>query len=404
MINFDKILKQTPRVEYYPDYDSQGEREGVCFDGIQAISYDGADYKGLKTKIFAHIGFPREIKGRLPAVVLVHGGGGHPEDIWIRKWTDRGYAAIAMDTTGFFPTKPVPFLFEGFAEGLERRLAPPFYEEGYTVGPDNSCMSDMAEKTEDQWMYHAVASVILAHNILRSDDRIDSEKIGICGISWGGVIASIAIGIDARFRFAVPIYGSGFPREGLSPLGAIFKTENAEKWLPEKRFPQVSMPVMWLCWNDDCNFSVNSNSMSFLATVHGNPDTCLSMLHEMRHSHNEGYTPEESYWFADRIINGRGIPRVSAKYKDGTVYYSCSEKPSRVRLFYITEKMSYELRQKHRDKNFYMKQEWSINELSSEETSAPIPSEAVGRYVEFTLAQGVVLTSPYYEEPSVSAL
>lgn len=48
--------------------------------------------------------------------------GGHPDDIWIKKWNDRGYAAIAMDTTGFFPTKSAPHLYEDFSDGLQRKL------------------------------------------------------------------------------------------------------------------------------------------------------------------------------------------------------------------------------------------------------------------------------------------
>ncbi len=39
--------------------------------------------------------------------------------------------------------------------------------------------------------------------------RKRSEKIGVMGISWGGVIISTIIGIDDRLVFAVPVYGCG---------------------------------------------------------------------------------------------------------------------------------------------------------------------------------------------------
>lgn len=397
MIDFDNIIKTVPRTEFFPEYDTSGSHNGTELGGIKALSFDGADYKGQKTKVFAHIGYPEKAEGKVPAVVLIHGGGGHPEDMWIKKWNDKGFAAIAMDTTGYFPTKKIPHLYEGFSEGLERRLTAPFYEEGYTVGPDNSCMTDMNEDTENQWMYHSVAAVILSHNILRSDIRIDADKIGICGISWGGVIASIAIGYDSRFSFAVPIYGSGFARKALTYSSSLFSSPEHEKWLAEKNFPKVKMPVMWLCWNDDCNFSINSNSLSFLATKDNNRNTCLSMLHNMRHSHLEGYSPEESYWFAKKIISGGRIPAVEADFRDGRVYYSCSEDVESVRLFYITEKMTYALRKKHRDKNCYMEQEWNILKLRKDASSYPLPENAVGKYVEFTLTDGIRLTSPYCE-------
>lgn len=394
---FDELFNVLPRIEYFPAYDPEGEHEGICFSGIKALAYDSVDYFGKHTKVFAHIGFPENAVYPVPAVVLVHGGGGHPEDIWIKKWNERGYAAISMDTTGFFPTKPIPHLYEGFAEGLKRELTPPFNEEGYTVAPNNSEMSDTDLPVDSQWMYHAVAQVILAHNILRSDDRVDSSKIGISGISWGSVITSIAIGYDTRFAFAIPIYGSGYLGSGYGFVCPNFRRTSAVTWLAEKRFSGVNMPIMWLCWNDDCAFSINSNSMSYFDARENNPNNCLSMLHNMYHSHHHGYTPMEGYWFADEVLKGNKIPGVDAVYADGRVEYSCTEKVQGVRLFYITEKMSYVKRNKHNYDNIFMEQEWQIMELEATENSAVLPQEAVGKYVEFTLENGIVLTTPYVE-------
>ncbi len=398
---FDKFLNITPKVTYYPEYDSHGEDNGINFEGIKALTFDGADCGNEHTKVFAHIGFPENAQYPVPAVVLVHGGGGHPEDKWIRKWNARGYAAISMDTTGFFPTKPLAHLYEGSScnKELERTLVAPFAEENYTVSPDNSGVKDSDKPIDTQWMYHAVSQVILAHNILRADERIDNSKIGISGISWGGVITSIAIGYDTRFAFAVPIYGSGYLSSALGGfVGRLFQKPHAVKWLAEKRFYNVKMPVMWLCWNDDHCFAINSNSMSYLDTKLNNPNTCLSMLHQMYHSHYHGYTPQESYWFADTVLSGKKVPQVNAVYTENTVEYYCSEKVTRVRLFYITEEMRYAERKKYFDENNrVMAQDWCITELDCDKTNASLPENAVGRYVEFTLENGIVLTTPYNE-------
>lgn len=397
MISFDEYLVRKPRIEYFPEYDATGEYDGNVFEGIKALTYDGADYKGCHTKIFAHMGFPENVKEPVPAVVLVHGGGGHPEDVWIKKWNSRGYAAISMDVTGQFPTKPVPHLYETFAEGLGHKLVEPFAQEGYIAGPANSEMHDMHLPVEDQWMYQAVAAVILAHNILRNDPKIDNSRIGICGISWGGVITSIVIGYDLRFAFAVPIYGSGYLGSGLSQLDRTFKRPGAQQWYAENRFKDVKIPVMWLCWNDDVCFSINSNTMSYMDTKGNNPNTCLSMVHEMDHSHVHGYTPEESYWFANMVLSGNQIPRVEARYTKDSVSYFCDEKVKAVRLFYITEEMRYAKRKKYSYDNFFMEQDWQIVDLDPEKDLAELPQNAVGKYVEFTLENGIVLTAPYLE-------
>ena len=397
MISFEKLFDADPEAEYFPGYDCKGEYNGVSFDNIKTVTYRGADYEGRATRVFAHIGFPENAKEPLPAVVLIHGGGGHPDDMWIKKWNDEGYAAIAMDTIGFFPSKPV-CLYEGSgASDMVHDLAEPFYRPGHTVLPENRHMSDSYRKIEDQWIYQAVAAVIAANNLLRADTRIDPDRIGICGISWGGIVASVAIGFDLRFAFAVPIYGSGYTACGLSDLDRIFKTPGVQKWYPEKRFHKVKIPVMWLCWNDDCCFSLNSNSMSYEDTKDGNPDTCLSMIHDMGHSHSCAYTPKESYWFANRVLSGTPVPTVSAQYSGNVVKYSCSEKPISVRLFYITEEMSYSRREKYGLHNTFMQQEWQIVDLCPDEESAILPEYTVGKYLEFTLADGVVLTTPYHE-------
>lgn len=398
MISFDNILEKQPKVEYFPQLETKGKAKEADLSGIKVLCYEGVPLNGEPTKIYAHMGYPKDAKEPCPAVVLVHGGGGHPEDIWIKKWNDRGFAAISMDTTGFFPQKPIPYLYEGYAESLERKLCAPFAEEGYRVGPANSEMKDMALPIEDQWMYHAVSAVILAHNILRSDPKIDSEKIGISGISWGGVITSITIGYDSRFAFAIPIYGSGYLGCGHSFLNQWFKNPGVERWFAERRFDMVKLPVLWLCWNDDCCFSINSNSMSYLTTKENNPKTRLSMLHQMGHSHEKGYAPEESFWFGRAIIEGHTLPEISATFENRAIHYQCDQPLKSVRLFYIPEKMTYILRDKNQWKNnTFMKQEWQIKDLDPAKTSAPLPEDAVGRYLEFTLESGIVLTTPYYE-------
>lgn len=392
MISFEKLFDVDPEVEYFPEYDCYGE-----YDGIKVLTYRGADYGNKATRIFAHIGFPENIEKPVPAVVLIHGGGGHPDDGWIKKWNAEGYAAIAMSTDGYFPTRPV-CLYEGSDNSaMVRELVKPFYKEGHTLLPANLHLSDIDIAIEDQWMYQAVASVITAHNLLRLDKRIDPERIGICGISWGGVVASVAIGYDPRFAFAVPIYGSGYLGCGLSGLSRIFKAPGVQKWHPERNFHKVKTPVMWLCWNDDCCFSINSNSMSYLDTKDGDPDTCLSMINNMGHSHSCAYMPKESYWFADRILSGKPVPRVTAEYIGNKVKYSCSVKPNSVRLFYITEEMSYTHREKYGLNNTFMAQDWQTVELDPEKTEAPLPDNAKGKYIEFILDNGVTLTTPYSE-------
>jgi cephalosporin-C deacetylase-like acetyl esterase len=160
-------------------------------EGVTPLFYEGLPWKGKATRVFAWYGCPPVKDGeKVPAMVLVHGGGGTAFDEWVRIWNRRGYAAISMDVTGSRP---------GATPGKRPR-----HEWG---GPGHGDFSvDIDLPVEDQWIYHAVADVVLAHSLLRSKPEIDSERIGLTGISWGGFLTCITSAVDSRFKFAAPMY------------------------------------------------------------------------------------------------------------------------------------------------------------------------------------------------------
>ena len=312
-MRLEDFCSVNPRIQYLPEYDMKPETDWY---GIKAFFYDGADYDGKKTKVFAHIGYPQMNDGeKVPAVVLVHGGGGHAFPEWIRLWNKKGFAAMAMDTTGFVPREEKKGLL-----GTETRTMTVDYvhelygeleEEGYTLGPDKKDMLDYELPIEDQWMYHAVADTILAHNIFLNDEKIDSNKIGIAGISWGSVITAIAIGYDPRYAFAIPIYGGGHLDFDISPkLPTVFrKPKVKELWSAADRFDKVGYPVLWKSWLYDTVFSTGANSLSYFDTKKSG--SYLSMSRKMGHSHCLAWDSVEAYRFARRIVDGK-LPLIKA--------------------------------------------------------------------------------------------
>lgn len=370
---FEKIQNLSVPYKEITEYNPNGE-----FSGIKAITYDGADFKGEKTKVFAYLGYPDNLDEKVPAVVLVHGGGGVPFLNWVKMWNELGYAAIAMSTTGDFPLEANT---GKYPEGKEHRtpwekeLHGIFSEDGYAVAPDNDSMKNSEKPLEEQWMYHALTQVVFAHNILRADEKTDKERIGITGISWGGVITSLAIGYDRRFAFAIPIYGSGYLAEAMSWQGDLFGSgKNPELWLAEKQFDKVDIPVLWLCWNEDVCFSANSNSKSYLDTIKNNPQTRLAMINNMEHSHTCGWIREESYIFADSVCKGgKRLPCFAVGSKK-------IKNPDNVNItgtkaYYLTEPMTYEICENNQTRQT---EDWKICDV------ADIPENAAEYYLEIT--------------------
>jgi dienelactone hydrolase len=266
----------------------------LAVEGLRSITYEGLPYQGRPTRVFAYYGAPK-VEGKVPAMVLVHGGGGTAFADWVKLWVSRGYAAIAMDLCGCLPRK---------GKGGWERLP-----DGGPPGWGGFDQVDQPER--DQWTYHAVADVLLAHSLLRSFPEIDPEKIGITGISWGGYLTCIAASVDARFKFAAPVYGCGFLGDDSTWLGTFEKMgkEKAAKWLglwdPSGYLKAAKMPFLWVNGTNDFAYPLDSYQKSY--RLPGTPRT-LAVRIRMAHAHGgPGEKPEEIHAFANALFRG-GAP------------------------------------------------------------------------------------------------
>ncbi|MFN9984211.1 MAG: alpha/beta hydrolase family protein, partial [Pirellula sp.] len=272
-----------------------GTAAGFNEPGVRAVFYDSVPYRGKPTKVFAYYGLPSqevlskegsaESPSKFPGVVLIHGGGGTAFAEWVRLWNRRGYAAIAMDVCGCVP--------EGTYGNWKR------HEEGGPPGWDAS-FDQIDGPDEDQWQRHAISAVILGHSLLASLPEVDSSKIGVTGISWGGYLTCIAVGADPRFRGAVPVYGCGFLGEnsvGVPTLERIGK-EKATRWLnrwdPSVFLPLTKTPMLWVNGTNDFAYPMDSWLRS--VKLHSPSELCMRI--RMPHGHGPaGENPEEIHVF-----------------------------------------------------------------------------------------------------------
>jgi len=182
---------------------------------------------------------------------------------------------------------------------------------------------------EDQWTYHAVADVILAHSLLRSLPQVDAERIGITGISWGGYLTCIVAGVDWRFKFAVPVYGCGFTNEhGFAGSVAALGKERAERWMrwwdPSSYLGNASMPMLWVTGSNDFAYTMNALQKSY--RLPKGPRTLCVRL-RMPHGHGPaGEAPKEIAVFADSITKGGDpLPRITGQGRKGNYVWATFE-------------------------------------------------------------------------------
>lgn len=273
----------------YDDYNNvvvNGTIRGMFYEGL---SYSEAQNDENRTKIFAWYGEPAGISEgqKVPAVILVHGGGGRANTDWVAEWVNRGYIAIAMSNRGTTPDDE-PFEYAGPSQ-------PTFF-------------SDNDGPLHDQWFYHAIANSMIANSLLRNDTfttLVDKSNIGITGISWGGIINTVIAGIDERLDFIVPVYGCAFLTRSpvysnqFANMNQLAQNFYLANWEPSLYTPLHTAPMLYVNSNKDLQFTLNIFGQTYESS--NSTEKFLRIEHLMDHGHGPGRKPEEIYDFADYI-------------------------------------------------------------------------------------------------------
>lgn len=291
---------------------------------VRSLLYAGEPFQGRATRVFAYYATPASIgadrtaePGKAtgsswPGIVLVHGGGGTAFAEWVTLWAKRGYAAIAMDLAG---CRPDP---KATKKNAVIRL------------PDGGPGQDHKDKfdtittpdADDDWPYHAVASVIRAHSLLRSLPGVDPGRTAITGISWGGYTTCIVASIDSRFRAAVPIYGCGHLRDNscwigdFARLGPEQSARWAERYDPAAYLPACRVPIFFVNGTNDFAYPLDSFMKSHADVRHADKNIRIEV--DMPHGHEAGWAPAEIAAFIDAALLGSSrLPVVEAPVLDG---------------------------------------------------------------------------------------
>jgi dienelactone hydrolase len=278
-------LTAAPKTMDAPGYEPEG--------ALKAIYFDALPWKGKPTRVFAWLGLPANRAGKVPGVVLVHGGGGTAFKEWVTRWNDRGFAAISIAVEGQTDQKD---------PGSKDGVIPTGWKQHERAGPwRKGIYQDSGEPLEDQWMYHAVADTILANSLLRALPDVDADRVGLMGTSWGGVITSTVIGIDTRFAFAIPVYGCGHLFDAGNQYGRSLGNNPVYRkvWDPVLRLGNAKMPVLWFSWPRDSHFPLDCQAACYAAAP---GPRMVSLVPGMGHGHGPPWNRPEGYAFAEAVV------------------------------------------------------------------------------------------------------
>jgi dienelactone hydrolase len=184
---FLKLLDR-PRVPL----DAQGRQSSRSADGLVTERIDFASERrgdsGIE-RVPALLIRPETTNGRRPAVIVLHGTGGNKEGmrVWLEDLAKRGMIGLAIDARYHGDRA-------GGAKGAEAYLA------AITAAWKSKSDSPQAHP----FYYDTCWDIWRTIDYLQTREDVDPERIGMIGISMGGIETWLAAAVDERVKVAVP--------------------------------------------------------------------------------------------------------------------------------------------------------------------------------------------------------
>lgn len=248
--------------------------EGVELSEILIESVEGTNAGGEKSgKVFALIARPTGKSGKkLPGMLLCHGAGMSVLREKVLGWAKAGYVAISPEFAGYINRD---------GARSEARFIGTASPEMYTVDPN----------PRGSLLYDSIQTGLASFELLRAQPDVDSKRIGITGVSWGGVMALKLAGIlEGSVAAVSSLYGTGFFLRSNPGLGGemthyIPDSTKAEAWVaafdPSSTLSKIKAPVFLQAATNDQFFS---------------PGAAYSTLKEIQSPTFLCFAPNKSHW------------------------------------------------------------------------------------------------------------
>ena len=229
----------------------------------QKIIFDG----GAGSRVPAFVAVPKNAATRHPVIVLVDGIGGWKERWWQATSWNRG--RLLIDS----------LLAAGFAVAMADAPASGerTFENDFTSA--ESFIRDLP-RWREMSLKNAVETRRLIDYLVSRPD-IDSARVGMLGLSHGGMMTFALTATDARIKAAVA---------GLTPMQNI-----PEVLMPTAWAPRVRVPFLALAGTRDAWYTREQVEGAFAAV--GSSDKKL-VWYEVGHRVPEEFAGEATRWFA----------------------------------------------------------------------------------------------------------
>lgn len=135
---------------------------------------------------------PANAKGKLPVMIVLHGTGGRKESVqsWLEDFAKKGIIGVAIDAR-YHGTR---------AKGETGSTA-------YVAAITQAWKTPAGKPMEHPFYYDTVWDLWRLLDVLEKRDDVDPKRIGMMGISMGGIQTWLAASVDDRVAVAAPLIG-----------------------------------------------------------------------------------------------------------------------------------------------------------------------------------------------------
>ena len=300
---------------------------------VEEYYFTSTSTKDKPSRIFCVLAKPEKSDEDkpVPVILVFHGGGGHGNSALAiaAARNNPGAAALAVDYNGQFVAT----------------TAHPVTQWG-NIGRSSDMVPRIVPDICNCQTYHYVIAARRAMDFLETIPGLDTDRIGLQGISNGGLIALIAAGVDERVRCVV----NGVSAGGVE--GTASRSAAGYRKLPDEQKP------LWLETYDPISYArytkasvlLNMSSNDRFFWLSGAMRNFEALPGEKRITvkanadHNAGGypIPDSSRYFVRHVLFGdaaSALPRVTGdriRYADGVFTWQTAEQPEAVKatLYY----------------------------------------------------------------------
>lgn len=187
---FVKLLDR-PRVPLDPRLESpQRNEDGLVVERVSFASEKKADDAIERVPVL--IVRPDKAEEKQPAVLVLHGTGGTKDALrpWLNDLARQGFIAVAIDAR-----------YHGARSGGAKGA------DAYTAAITRAWRTPTGQSQEHPFYYDTCWDIWRTADYLESRGDVDPKRIGVIGISMGGIETWLAAAVDERFAVAVPAIG-----------------------------------------------------------------------------------------------------------------------------------------------------------------------------------------------------